>query len=354
MAVADEKLIIAEGEISIDDSDGRDSSTEWTRSPITFESLDEADDDVASDTETVDSARPNRGQFGAFLATRREKHGRYCHRLQEVEETKWTKLRAGDELRYINQVNVISWDHQEVLETIRHLQGKITFTFFREHDVFEEGHMMRTEKSFLEITFTIANVGSDGKETSIVDVAAIIRDVTYKFIKTITYRSSLTVMKYLNQECVKVAHGLHNRQFLRALQDKAVMERQRGDIDSYKFWMYSWAVSDSQDDSAKTVVAFQSVRRRRFLMCNMAYKKLSLVKKNIDSNLTIMKSNSPCLFKLTLNSGSETFLESVAYDGLFLSYDDVDELELSRMAPQDSSSTDTRATFCFQITPSTL
>ncbi|XP_046571781.1 uncharacterized protein LOC124279945 [Haliotis rubra] len=350
--MADEKLIRAVDEISIDDSDGRGSTTEWTRSPIIFKALDETDDDVVSDTETVDGARQKMGLFGALLATRRDKHGDYCHRLQEVEEKKWTKLRAEDELRYINQIDVSSWDHYEVLESIRHLRGKITFTFFREHDVFEKSHMMRTENSFVEITFIIANMGSDGKGTSIDDIVAHIVDVTYKFCKLITYKSSLTVMKYLDKACVKVAHGVHTRHFLCALQDKAVMERQRGDIDSYKFWMYSWAVNDSEDDHGKNVVAFQSVRRQRFLMCNMTSKKLSLVKKNIDPNLRIMKSNSPCLFLMTLNGSNETFLESVAYDGLFVSYDDVDELELSRKDPQDRSSDDTRATFAFQITPS--
>ncbi|XP_046326323.2 uncharacterized protein LOC124110901 isoform X2 [Haliotis rufescens] len=336
---------------SMDEPPVDKSVSDW--SPILFRALDETDDDTVTDTETVDSARPTFGAFGASLATQKQKNGHYCHRLHQVEEGVCNHLRSGDELRYINKTDVSSWNHHEVLESIRHLRERVTFTFYRKCEVFEKGNMMRTEDTFVEITFIIADQDSDGKAPTLDKVFAHIIDVTYKFSKMIRYNSSLTVMTYLGKTCVKVAHGVQIHHFLRALGNRAVMEQQRGQLECYKFWMYSYAVKDSKDDNGKSVVAFQSVRCQLFLMCNMRSKKLSLVKKNIDSSLTIMKSNSPCLFLMSSNGSNASFLESVAYDGLFLGYDAVDELELNRLHRGDMSSVRVRANFSFHITPTT-
>ncbi|XP_071085985.1 serine-rich adhesin for platelets-like [Haliotis cracherodii] len=348
----DESVTLGE---SVDGSVGGSADYDSTveSSPILFRALDETDDDAVTDTETVDSARPTFGAFGASLATQKQENGHYCHRLHQVEEGVCNKLRCGDELRYINKTDVSSWNHHEVLESIRLLRERVTFTFCRKCEVFEKGNMMRTEDTFVEITFIVTDQDSDGKALSFDKAFAHIIDVTYKFSKMIRYNSSLAVMRYLGKTCVKVAHGVETHHFLRALGNRAVMEQQRGQQECYKFWMYSYAVKDSKDDKGKSVVAFQSVRCQLFLMCNMISKKLSLVQKNIDSNLRIMKSNSPCLFLLSSNGSNDSFLESVAYDGLFLGYDAVDELELNRLRPGDRASGRVRASSSFHITPTT-
>ncbi|XP_067669717.1 uncharacterized protein [Haliotis asinina] len=336
----------------------RDEFVEEDRSPILFKLLDEGRDDV----ETVDSPRGKSGVFGASLSTWSRKDGCFCHRLHKDDEAKWAKFRPrkgddvqdGDELQYINHVNVLGWSHQEVMETIRHLKNKITFTFFREKKDFEEGHILQTDDLFIEITFTLSDLGSDGKGISIGDVASHVKDVTIKIIQNITYKSTLTFVQYCGTKQVKIGHGALTQHFLRATNENVTMEPQTSDQEAYCFLMHSYSVQDAagrDPEQLKCMVAFQSCLNKKFLMCRKGSNKLSLLQTDIDDHPkageTVKVANSPCLFLMTVSSSDDIYLESVAYEGYFLGFDKVDLLELTHL-PVPPTSPDFQESACIR------
>ncbi|XP_071085778.1 uncharacterized protein [Haliotis cracherodii] len=322
---------------SVDSSGyGSVGESESERSPILFKLLDETDG-----PETVDSPRQKCGVFGASLSTRSKNGGHFLHQLHKEDGDQWSKIgdwdkvHDGDELQYINRMNMTGWSHQEVLETIRHLQNDITFTFFREKKAFEEDHIERTEDLFIEITFNISDLDSDGKGISIGNVASDIKGVVIKVVQNISYKSSLNVVSFSGSTKVKIGHGAMSQHYLCATQDEVVMERRTSDPKSYCFRMHSYVVQDREDADPgrmERMVAFQSCLNNKFLMCQKTSKRLTLLEIDIDDNhLQVKAANSPCLFLMTENGSQDFYLESVAYEGHFLGYDEVDLLELTQL-----------------------
>ncbi|XP_046326321.2 uncharacterized protein LOC124110900 [Haliotis rufescens] len=311
-------------------------------SPILFKLLDETDG-----PETVDSPQQKCGVFGASLSTRSKDGGHFLHQLHKDDRDQWSKIRDGDkvhdgdELQYINQMNMTRWSHQEVLETIRHLKNDITFTFFREKKEFEEDHIERTEDLFIEITFNISDLDSDGKGISIGNVASHIKGVMIKVVQNISYKSSLNVVSFSGSTEVKIGHGAMTQRYLRAKQDEVDMERRTSDQKPYCFQMHSYVVQDREDAdprSLERMVAFQSCLNNKFLMCQKSSKKLTLLEIHIDDNqLQVKAANSPCLFLMTENGSEDFYLESVAYEGHFLGFDEVDRLELTHLKNSPAS-----------------
>ncbi|XP_046571780.1 uncharacterized protein LOC124279944 isoform X2 [Haliotis rubra] len=311
-------------------------SVEEGRSPILIKLLDEERDGV----ETVDSPRRKSGAIGASLSTWSKKDGRFCHRLHKEDGAIWNgdEVQDGDELQYINHMNMRGWNHQEVMETILHLKNEITFTFFREKKDFEQDHIERTDDLFIEITFSVGDLDSDGNGISIGDVASHIKDVTIKIVQSISYRSTLNVVSYCGTKQVKIGHGALTQHFLHASQDNVTMEQQTSDQEAYCFKMHSYSVQDTEDpDKLGCMVAFQSCLNKKFLMCRKGSNRLSLQQIDIDDKLKVKAANSPCLFLQTVNGSGDFYLESVAYEGYFLGFDQVDLLELTKFAISPTS-----------------